>query len=117
MGRAVSWCICISSMRGSKKFCQRDFNSNNGVSLAADGGSTLNAGLVAWIRTSIAKKPYIVVIFQRGGGGARAPCSTSGSAHDQVLYLNVKSKQRPGIKTHAGSNIYLAELLWRIPKL
>ena len=36
----------------------------------ADDGSTLNAGLVAFqgFWTSIAKKPYIFVIFQRGGG-------------------------------------------------
>ena len=40
--------------------------------LRADDGPTLNAGLVALlffqgIWTSIAKKPYIFVIFQRGG--------------------------------------------------
>ena len=38
----------------------------------ADDGPTLNAGLVAaifqGIRTSIARKPYIFVIFQGGGG-------------------------------------------------
>ena len=27
MGRAVSWFICISSMRGSKQFCQSGSNS------------------------------------------------------------------------------------------
>ena len=36
----------------------------------ADGGQTLNAGLDVFviyaIRTSIAKKPYIFVIFRRG---------------------------------------------------
>ena len=50
----------------------------------ADNGLTLNAGLVALyfrgIRASIAKKPYIFVIFQ--GGGVRTPCPPSGSAHD-----------------------------------
>ena len=30
------------------------------------------------IRTSIAKKPYIFVIFQEGGGGVRTPCPLSG---------------------------------------
>ena len=40
----------------------------------ADDGTTLNAGLEAFvifqgIRTSTAKKPYIFVIFQVGGGG------------------------------------------------
>ena len=40
----------------------------------ADNGPTLNAGLVAAcdfkrIRISIARKPYILVIFQGGGGG------------------------------------------------
>ena len=49
----------------------------------ADDGSILNAGLVAFwfflgIRTSIAKKPYINVIFQ----GGPYPCvPTSGFAH------------------------------------
>ena len=39
----------------------------------ADGGPTLNASLVfQGIQTSIAKKPYIFVIFQ--GGGVRTPC-------------------------------------------
>ena len=41
----------------------------------ADDGPTLNAGLVAancqGIRTCIARKPYIFVIFQ--GGGSRPP--------------------------------------------
>ena len=38
--------------------------------------------------TSIAKEPYIFVIFQGGGwgGGFRTPCPPSGSAHakDQI---------------------------------
>ena len=39
----------------------------------ADDGQTLNAGLVLFVfiqvtRTSIAKKPYMFVIFQGGGG-------------------------------------------------
>ena len=35
--------------------------------------------------TSIAKEPYIFVIFQ-GGGGVRTPCPPSGSAYakDQI---------------------------------
>ena len=50
----------------------------NGVSLACpDDDSTLNACLVALsfsgIRTDIAKKPYIFVIFQAGGGGVPCP--------------------------------------------
>ena len=48
-----------------------------------DNGPTLNAGLVAvvfqGIRTSIAKEPYIFVIFQ--GGGSGPPFPPSGSAH------------------------------------
>ena len=52
-------------------FCQQE-----------DNGPTLNAGLVAvvfqGIRTSIAKEPYIFVIFQ---GGVRTPFPPSGSAH------------------------------------
>ena len=33
------------------------------------------------IRTSIAKKPYIFVIFQGGGGGSRPPVRPSGPVH------------------------------------
>ena len=48
----------------------------------ADDGPTLNAGLVAGIRSSIAKKPYIFVIFQVCvWGGGRIPCPLSGSVH------------------------------------
>ena len=43
----------------------------------ADDGPSLNAGLVALyfkgIPTSIAKEPYIYVIFQGGGGGGGPP--------------------------------------------
>ena len=50
--------------------------------LRADDGPTLNAGLVVLqifkrLRTSIAKKHYIFVIFQ----GSRDPCPPSGSAN------------------------------------
>ena len=35
------------------------------------------------IQTSIAKEPYIFVIFQGvGGGGSPTPCPPSGSAHE-----------------------------------
>ena len=58
-----------------------------GVRWRADGGPTLNAGLVAlWFYrgsgpVSIAKKPYIFVIFFQGGrSGPRPP---SGSTHVQ----------------------------------
>ena len=62
----------------------------NAISMAfrwrAYDGQTLNAGLVAvifyGIWTSIAKKPYIFVIFQ-SVGGVRTPCPPSGSAHVQ----------------------------------
>ena len=54
----------------------------------ADDGPKLNAGLVAvifWgIRTGIARKPYIFVIFQGGGGGGGGsgpPVPPSGSTH------------------------------------
>ena len=44
----------------------------------ADDGPTLNPGLVAaifqGIRTCVAGKPYIFVIFQGGGRGVRTPC-------------------------------------------
>ena len=44
----------------------------------ADDGPTLNAGLLALIfqgfRTSIAKVPYIFVLFSVGGGRVRTPC-------------------------------------------
>ena len=49
----------------------------------ADDGPTLNASLVALcqgIRTSIALKLYIFVIFQGGGGGGGPPVPPSGSA-------------------------------------
>ena len=39
--------------------------------------------IVKEIRTSIAKKPYIFVIFHVGGG-VRTPCPPCGSAHDQT---------------------------------
>ena len=43
----------------------------------ADDGPPLDADLVAaifqGIRTNIARKPYIYVIFQGGGGGVRTP--------------------------------------------
>ena len=52
----------------------------------ADDGPTLKAGLVACdfkgIQTSIAKKPYIFVIFQ---GGSRTPGPTSGSTN--VIFM------------------------------
>ena len=51
----------------------------------ADDGLTLNAGLVAvifqGIRTCIARKPYIFVIFQ---GGGPDPLSPSGFAHEKA---------------------------------
>ena len=73
-------------MRGSRKFCQRgskfgpsSARQRNAIEMAfrwrADDGPTLNASLVALcqgIRTSIAQKPYIFVIFQ-GGPDPRVP--------------------------------------------
>ena len=61
-----------------------------------DDGPTLNAGFVAvifqGILISIAKKPYILGIFQGGGSGPPAPslwirtciCSTSGDQDDDI---------------------------------
>ena len=50
----------------------------------SDDDPTLNSGMVAaifqGIRTCIARKPYIFVIFQ-GGGGVWIPCPPSRSAH------------------------------------
>ena len=52
----------------------------------ADDGPTLSAGLVVWIRSSIAKKSYIFVIFQ-GGGGSPTPCPTLRiRAWDRTMY-------------------------------
>ena len=54
-----------------------------------NGDPTLNAGLVAvifqGIRTSIAKEPYIFVIFQ----GGLTPPPPSGSAHDEDAALGL----------------------------
>ena len=53
----------------------------------ANDGPTLNAGLVATIfqgiRTYIAQKSYIFVIFQGGGGPDPLPPPPSGSAHEK----------------------------------
>ena len=61
----------------------------------ADDGPKLNAGSVALLflmdldqNFRIAKKPYIFVIFQGGGGGVRTPCTPpSGYAHDLCFVL------------------------------
>ena len=63
----------------------------------ADNGPTLNSGLVAFvifqgIRTSIAKKPYIFVIFQ-GGPDLLPPPPPSGSAHGMFANLCISSSQ------------------------
>ena len=78
----------VQIMRGSRKFFHRGFplfylvNEWIQIQLKSghhrhDGSPALNAGLVAmWflgIRTSIAKKPYIFVIFQAGGGISGPP--------------------------------------------
>ena len=97
-----------SVMRGSRKLCQRGSNSDNvfffflmrgkriqislqaghhrrlnGVSLAGRWWPNIECWLCSFvifqgIQTSIAKKPYIFVIFQVEGSGPPAP---SGSAH------------------------------------
>ena len=59
----------------------------------ADDGHTLNAGFVTlWffhvIRNSIAKKPYIIVIFQWGSG---PPVSPFGFAHEATHGVSSKS--------------------------
>ena len=65
----------------------------NAMSIAfrwqADGGQTLNAGLVAvlfqGIRTSIAKEPCSFAIYP--GEGVRTPCPPpSGSAHGMLMF-------------------------------
>ena len=59
----------------------------------ADDGPALNAGLVAFvifqgIQTSIAKKPYIFVIFQGLGGGVPTPpIPPSGLAHASEVIM------------------------------
>ena len=72
-------------------------HQRNAISMAfrwrADVGPTLSAGLVACvdfqgIRTSIAKKPYIFVIFQ--GGGSGPPVPHPGSAHEVSMILNAR---------------------------
>ena len=64
----------------------------------ADDGPTLNAGFCSFvifqgIRASIAKKPYVFVIFRGGGGGVRTPCPPSGSARDPVRTYVIVSKR------------------------
>ena len=58
--------------------------------LRADVGQTLKAGLVAFfsgVWTKIAKKPYIFVIFQGGGGEGPDPLSPSGHGqYETVLF-------------------------------
>ena len=44
------------------------------------------------IRTSIAKKPYIFVIFG-GGGGGPDPCPLSGSAHAKYAMMRTPNLQ------------------------
>ena len=58
----------------------------NGVSQVGRLWATIECWLGSFVifqrvRTSIAKKPYIFVIFH-GGGGVRTPCPPSGSAHE-----------------------------------
>ena len=56
----------------------------------ADDGPTLNTGLVfQGIRTSIAKKPYIFVIFQGGGGGGLDPMSPPPDPHMDYISCHV----------------------------
>ena len=115
---ATSRC-CMAIMRGSRKFCQRGSNFDNVVLFCvdegredpsttisyttmtfrwrADDGPTLNAGLVAaifqGIRTCIARKPYIFVIFQ----GGPDPLAPSGSAHAHIwrqIWIKQEHKQR-----------------------
>ena len=60
----------------------------------ADDGPTLNAGLVVCcfqgFQTSIAKKPYIFVIFQ----GGPDPCPPSGSTHVCSTFSANKVKKK-----------------------
>ena len=74
VGASMHARIQIFFLRGGPTFVQIPLNS------------TLNAGLVALCffqgtRTSIAKKPYIFVNFQGGGGGVGTPCPHSESAY------------------------------------
>ena len=87
----------VYCMRGSRTFCQTmitlffrlfswwgeggsKYHCRRLAKRHLNDGPTLNAGLKAfWIWASIAKKPYIFVISQ--GGGGVGPHPPSGSAH------------------------------------
>ena len=82
----------------------------------ADDGPTLNAGLVAFcdfqgVRTSIAKEPYIFVIFQLGGGGGSGPPVPPLDSHmysNLVTYFSeIKITCYSNIVTDFSSNIGL----------
>ena len=53
----------------------------------ANDGQTLNAGLVEGIRPNIARKPYILVIFN-GGGGVRTPAPLDPRMMSYMLNVN-----------------------------
>ena len=135
-------------MRGSRKFCQRgskfdklfwvdkggeDLNTiisgrssarqRNAIKMAfhwhADGGQTLNAGLVAlWFSRrsgpALLRNPIFLWFFR--GGGVRTPSpSPSGSAHvhlrplhlQQWLLVHGNQLKKPGIKVLATATIHL----------
>ena len=73
---------------GSKYHYKRAINGPpakrhlNGVSLACRCWPNFKCfAFFQGIRTNIAQKPYIFVIFQGGGGGGPDPLSHSNSAH------------------------------------
>ena len=76
----------ITTISGLSSARQRNAN-NMAFHLRADGGRTLNAGLAVLIvifpgfRASIAKKPYLFLIFQRRFG----PLPPSGYAHVNTI--------------------------------
>ena len=92
-------------MRGSRRFCQRGSNFDevfsddeespdpntitSGSSSArqrnANDGQTVNAGLVEGIRPNIARKPYILVIFN---GGVRTPAPLDPRMMSYMLNVN-----------------------------
>ena len=77
----------------------------NGVSLAGPWWPNIECWFGSFenfqgIRINIARKPYISVIFQ-GGGGVPAPCPPSGSANDMDFWTYPLYAQTPNLNAHA----------------
>ena len=78
----------------------------------ADDSPTLNAGLVAvifqGIQTCIARKPYILVIFQGGGGG---PDPLSPALYPQMMW-NINEKH---MQTNSPCVCFLPQVVYWLP--